>query len=88
MKVKRTMLTTSDNPFDPFEDYSNWDKWDKAHGYYTMNYLLRVARLSDSLTPQEEADEIAYAAKTICSLFPTSNYKIVRKEVDEEMDTL
>jgi hypothetical protein len=86
LKVKRTMLTTTDNPFDPFDDAENWNRWDKDHGYHTLSLILRIARLSEQLTPQEEANEIAYAIKEIIKLFPKTNYKKVEREIEEEYE--
>lgn len=48
------MLTTVDNPHDPFTQFDAWHQWDVAAGYYSSEFLARVANLSDELS---EADE-------------------------------
>lgn len=53
--MDRYMLTTVDNPYDPFTQFDDWDAYDQRVGYYTMNYLARVARFSEDISyPDQE----------------------------------
>ena len=40
------MITTIDNPFNPFTQYDEWLAFDEQMGYYTNNYLARIANTS------------------------------------------
>lgn len=39
------MLTTIDNPYDPYNQYDQWLDWDHAHGYFTQEYMGRLANV-------------------------------------------
>lgn len=58
-------LTTEDNPFNPFTQFSQWYSYDMEKGYNSSGYLARIAKLSDSLTPQETDDEVERAIDEI-----------------------
>lgn len=58
-------LTTSDNPFNPFTQFSQWYLYDMEKGYNSCAYLARIAKLADSLSPQETDDEIERAIDEI-----------------------
>lgn len=55
------MLTTTDNPFDPFTQFEDWLSYDEDAGYFSNQYLARVAHYSpeQSDTDQELAIEQA-----------------------------
>lgn len=76
-----TMVTTKDNPFDPFDQFEEWNRWDQDHGYFTWSYILRVAKLSDSMSERESDDEISAASKEIAYYNLTGNYKLVSKSI-------
>lgn len=59
------MITTIDNPFDPFTEWDNWLSFDEGKGYFTSNYLARVARVSDDLSPDEYQTEVNNAINEI-----------------------
>ncbi len=59
------MLTTIDNPYNPFTQWDQWLAFDEDQGYYTSNYLARIARVSDSLSPSEYQDEVNNAIDEI-----------------------
>lgn len=44
------MLSTLDNPYNPHHEWDRWLAWDHDHGYYTSEYLGRIARTSDELS--------------------------------------
>ena len=39
------MLTTIDNPYDPYTEYDQWLDWDHEHGYFTQEYMGRLANV-------------------------------------------
>ena len=56
--MARTMITTSDNPFNPQTQYDQWRGYDEAIcGYFTSQYLDRI--IEDS--PEFTADELNQA---------------------------
>ena len=59
------MLSTIDNPFNPFLDFDNWYNYDVSHGYNSSAYLMRIAKPSDSLSDELNADEIERAIDEI-----------------------
>jgi hypothetical protein len=48
------MLTTVDNPFDPVTEWDEWVAWDETCGYYTNDYLARVAHTSLDLPDADQ----------------------------------
>jgi len=64
---KQVALTTFDNPYNPFDDFNNWLKFDMQKGYNSCGYLARVARVSDTLTDDENTEEIERAIDEIVS---------------------
>lgn len=82
--MTRSMLTTTDNPFDPFTQYELWDSFDRQHGYFTMNLLMRIARTSPDLEDFENEREIEAAVNQLCRLNPLGIYKKVQTDSDEE----
>lgn len=53
--MARSMLSTSDNPYNPFVQYELWREWDEDMcGYNSNAYLDRVAPYSFDLTLEEE----------------------------------
>ena len=81
------MLTTFDNPFDPFEDFTSWFMFDIEKGYYSCNYLARIANLSEKMTQKERDAEIERAIDEIIFYDFRNIYKKVSKttEVVEPM---
>ena len=59
------MLTTIDNPFNPFIDFDSWFMYDIDNGYNTCDYLGRIAKTSDSLSDEENDEEIERAIDEI-----------------------
>jgi hypothetical protein len=77
------MVSTSDNPFNPFTQYSDWERFDIDHGYNTMSYLMRVARVSPYMEEYEYEQAITEAVNTICRLNPLGIYIKVSHENPE-----
>ena len=73
-------LTTIDNPYDPFTQYTDWLMFDNKEGYGTNCYLARIANTSDSLSDEENNDEIERAIDEILSNDFLGIYRKVRNE--------
>lgn len=59
------MLTTIDNPFNPFTQWDEWLAFDEGKGYYTSEYLARIAKVADNLSPLEYQYEVNNAINEI-----------------------
>lgn len=67
--MARTMLTTTDNPYNPFTQYNEWASYDEAVcGYYTSSYLGRIVFLSPELSSREMDAAIEDAVDEICAM--------------------
>lgn len=75
-------LTTTDNPYSPFTQFTEWKTFDELMGYYTCEYLARIARTSPDLSPDDYALAIEVAIDEIVDLNITGNYKKVYTEDD------
>lgn len=71
-------ITTNDNPYDPAEQFKEWYMYDSLAGYQTCGYLDRIARTSDQLSDEENAEEIERAIDEIIAYNPTIYKKIVK----------
>lgn len=45
-----SMLTTVDNPYNPFIQFDEWKAFDESKGYFTCEYLARIAKTSHELS--------------------------------------
>ncbi len=72
-------ITTLDNPFDPIDEFDNWYRFDTDKGYNTCTYLDRIALTSDSLSEQENLNEIERAIDEIIKFDFENKYKKVKK---------
>ena len=72
-------ITTLDNPFDPIDEFDDWYSFDTDKGYNTCAYLDRIALTSDSLSDQENLDEIERAIDEIIKFDFENKYKKVKK---------
>lgn len=79
MEDERLWVTTIDNPFDPFESFDEWKRFDEDHGYYTCEYIARIANTSTDLTESEYNEAINDAVKEICRINALGIYKKVRQ---------
>ena len=69
------LLTTIDNPFDPSIQWDEWKRFDEDKGYYTTEYLARIANVSDELTDLDYLNEVERAIDEICRLNILGIYK-------------
>ena len=74
------MLTTIDNPFNPFEQWGDWKRYDEDHGYYTCQYLARIAKTSDDLSDSDNDRAVANAIEEILELNILGIYKKVYEQ--------
>ena len=65
--MKQVWLTTLDNPFDPFDQFNDWKEYDERMGYYTCAYIARIARTSEALTDEKNAEALEAAINEIVS---------------------
>ena len=73
------MLTTVDNPFDPFEQFTSWFMFDEEKGYHSCAYLGRIAKTSEQLSDEENAQEIERAIDEIIKYDFQNIYKKVKQ---------
>ena len=59
------MLSTIDNPYNPFEDFDQWFMYDVDHGYNSCERVDRYAQTSNSLTDEENMEELERAIDEI-----------------------
>lgn len=69
------LLTTIDNPFDPLSQWNEWRRFDEDHGYYTSEYLARIAKVSDELSDADYLNAVEEAVDSICKLNVLGIYK-------------
>ena len=81
---KQIALTTFDNPYDPFNDFTKWMLFDEEKGYHSCAYLGRIARTSDSLSEEENNEEIERAIDEIIRFDFMNLYKKVVKTKENE----
>ena len=58
-------LTTFDNPYNPFTQFIEWFMFDIEKGYNSCGYIGRIAATSDSLTDEENDEEVERAIDEI-----------------------
>lgn len=65
MSGKEVFITTRDNPYNYFTQFQEWLNYDRLMGYYTLEYLARIAKLAPDLSDEEEQNEIESAIDSI-----------------------
>ena len=63
--ASKCMLTTFDNPYNPFDEFTSWFMFDEEKGYHSCAYLGRIAKTSEQLSDEENAQEIERAIDEI-----------------------
>ena len=56
--TNEVFITTYDNPYDYFTQFDQWLNFDREKGYYTLEYVGRLAKLAPDLSDEEEKEEI------------------------------
>ena len=78
--MKRSRLTTVDNPHDPFDEYDAWFTYDVSSGYHTQDFLARILQDSDQLSDVDEELAIEQAIDEIVKENVLGIYRKVKKE--------
>ena len=73
------MLTTFDNPYNPFDEFTSWFMFDEEKGYHSCAYLGRIAKTSEQLSDEENAQEIERAIDEIIKYDFQNIYKKVKQ---------
>lgn len=79
---RRCALTTIDNPFNPLTEFDKWNLFDIEKGYYSCQYLARIARTSDQLSDYENSLEIERAIDEIIKLDFRKIYKKIEQTIE------
>jgi hypothetical protein len=80
---KIVMLSTIDNPHSPIDDFKAWYAYDVASGYFTTDYLGRVANLSHDLSDLDYDLAIEQVVDEIIKENVLGIYIKVEKEVPD-----
>ena len=75
----KCMLTTFDNPYNPFDEFTSWFMFDEEKGYHSCAYLGRIAKTSEQLSDEENAQEIERAIDEIIKYDFQNIYKKVKQ---------
>jgi epoxyqueuosine reductase QueG len=77
--MKEYWLTTKDNPYNPFEQFPEWYRFDLEKGYHSSERLARIALVPESLSKQEQQEEILDSIQRIIKI--DSNFMMVEREI-------
>ena len=55
---KEVFISTIDNPFDYFTQFDEWLNYDRQMGYFTLEYVGRLAKLDPDLSEEEQDLEL------------------------------
>lgn len=77
--ASKCMLTTFDNPYNPFDEFASWFMFDEEKGYHSCAYLGRIAKTSEQLSDEENAQEIERAIDEIIKYDFQNIYKKVKR---------
>lgn len=56
--MAKTLLSTSDNPWNPWTHFKEWNAYDMQVGHHTLPYLARIMVSSDELSDADQ--DVAY----------------------------
>lgn len=79
------MLTTVDNPYNPFLQFDEWKAFDESKGYFTCEYLARIAKTSYELSDADNNIAIEEAINEILYFNVLGIYQKVTKENFDQM---
>ena len=77
--ASKCMLTTFDNPYNPFDEFTSWFMFDEEKGYHSCAYLGRIAKTTEQLSDEENAQEIERAIDEIIKYDFQNIYKKVKQ---------
>lgn len=78
--MRLVALTTSDNPYNPITQFNEWRAFDEQKGYYSCEYLARIAKTSEDLSPLDQSIAIEEAIDEIVGLNVLGIYKKIVSE--------
>lgn len=81
------MLTTVDNPFDPFDQFDSWHLFDKEKGYNSCERLMRIAKLVDGMSEEEENIELERAMDVLIENDVFDVFKKAERVVEDATPT-
>lgn len=73
------MLTTTDNPYSPFTQPDAWYAFDRQMGYYTPEYLARIAKTSMALSDAQNDAITLDAINEIVAMNINGKYRKVKE---------
>lgn len=73
------MLTTTDNPYSPFTQPDAWYNFDRQMGYYTPEYLARIAKTSIALSDAQNDAITLDAINEIVAMNINGKYRKVKE---------
>jgi hypothetical protein len=80
------MLTTVDNPHNPNTHWDEWYAYDTANGHHTVQFLARIAKISDSLSEADEELAIEQAMDEIIRENVSGVYRKIAPDGTFSMD--
>ena len=82
--IKKSMLSTKDNPYNPFEDFKKWYDYDSDCKYNSCGILDIITGDTSKLSPTEEALKTEMAIDSFIESDPLNLYIKVQKDVVDE----
>lgn len=79
------LITTVDNPIDPFEDFKGWWNEDHRRGYNSWEKVARFCSQSQSMTKEEELEDIERAIDEVIRYDFTGLYRKVDRQRAKEL---
>ncbi len=81
--MKKSMLTTVDNPHSPFDNFLAWYAHDVSSGHHTCAFLARILNDSDQLSDSDQDLAVNQAIDEIVSENVSGIYRKVTQEVPD-----
>lgn len=81
--MRECLLSTKDNPFNPFTNFDDWNSFDCRHGYCSLSYLARIARISNDLSDEINCETVENAIDEIIERDPLNIYVKIVNELNE-----
>ena len=86
MSESAIWLTTIDNVFNPFTHFDEWLAFDISNSHYSSETLAKLALVSDSLSEQENQEEIERTIDRIIEIDPERKWvKVHEGSFEDDM---
>ena len=83
---KSPWLTTIDNVWNPFTNFDEWLAFDISNQHYSSQTLAKIALVSDSLSDEENRQELERAIDCIVAIDPSREFvKVYSDTFDMDM---